>query len=592
MKRFAIIAAMLIAAATPCVSHAAADAAETKKLHALFDTSWEDALRRSPDTATEIGDYRYNDRLPDRSAAARQAADQRQRDELTQARAIRRNRLSHEDQVSLDIFIHRHAEKVEAQAFPGYRSMMIGAMWGPQTQLADLAQQAPMDSVLHARQLVIRFGAYPKLVDQQIAWMREGLAAGWVPARDVLDRAVGQIDEQLSAPVESSAWYESFAKMKGDIAAAERDKLQADARESIARDVTPSMRKLRGFIVDELKPKAPAEGSLRNYPDGPKIYDFLVRANTTTPLAAKQVHEVGLRELASIRAEMEGIMRDVKFEGSFADFIHYLNTDPKFFYKTGDELLAGYRSIGKRLDAELPKYFAELPRAPWGVRAIPAFRGPDSAEYYDGPSMDGSRPGWFNANAVGVATRPKWDMSTLTAHEAVPGHHLQTARAQELKGLPTFRRYSWYVAYGEGWALYAEALAREMGIYDDPYTLFGHLQDRAFRAARLVVDTGIHSMGWSRQQAIDYMVERVGLDLGFASAEVDRYVSDPGQALGYMIGALKIKELREKAKARLGDKFDVRRFHNVVLDSGPLPLDVLETNVNEWVAAQSLPARH
>jgi uncharacterized protein (DUF885 family) len=349
---------------------------------------------------------------------------------------------------------------------------------------------------------------------------------------------------------------------------------------------------LRAFITDVLEPKAPAEGSLAHYPGGTKVYEWLVRSRTTTPLTAKQVHETGLRELASLHAEMEAAMRAAKFEGTLPQFIHYLGTDPKFFYTNADDLLDGYRAIGKRLDAQLPRFFAELPRAPWGVRAMPSFRGPGAAEYYDRPAADGSRPGWFNANALAVAARPKWGMATLTAHEAVPGHHLQTARAQEIRGLPKFRRFSWYVAYGEGWAVYAEALAREMGIYDDPYSLFGHLQYRAFRAARLVVDTGIHSMGWTRQQAIDFMVEQTGMDRGFLSAEVDRYVSDPGQALGYMIGALEFKRLREHAKAKLGERFDLRRFHNAVLDNGPLPLGVLDKVVDDWIAReQSLSSR-
>jgi uncharacterized protein (DUF885 family) len=582
MKAWLRSGAIAIALGSSCVAHAAVDPQETKKLHALFDSSWEETMRRAPDFATQIGDLRYNDRLRDQSAAARASDDQLVRDELKAARAIRRERLSHEDQVSLDLFIHRHVDAVDAQSFAGFRDMLIGSLWGPQTELADLAQQAPMESDLHARQLLQRFAAYPKLVGEEIAQMREGLAVGWVPARDVLDRATVQIDQQLASPVDRSAWYEPFAKFKG----AEREKLQAAAREAIGRDVTPSLRKLRAFIVDELRPKAPAEGSLRNQPGGARVYEWLVRSRTTTTLTAKQVHEIGLRELAAIRAEMEGVMRDVKYPGDFAQFVHYLNTDPKFYYTDGNDLLAGYRAIGKRLDAELPRYFAELPRTPWGVRAMAAFRGPDAAEYYDGPSQDGSRPGWFNANILGLASKPKWGMATLTAHEAVPGHHLQTARAQEIKGLPKFRKYAEYIAYQEGWALYAEALAREMGIYDDPYSLFGHLQYRAFRAARLVVDTGIHSMGWSRQQAIDFMTERTGMDRNFVSSEVDRYVSDPGQALGYMIGALKFQELRDRAKAKLGAKFDLRRFHNVVLDSGQLPMDVMEKLVDEWIARE------
>jgi uncharacterized protein (DUF885 family) len=346
------------------------------------------------------------------------------------------------------------------------------------------------------------------------------------------------------------------------------------------------MRKLRTFVADEYIQRAPAHGALHGYPDGARVYEMLVRNQTTTSLSAAQIHAVGQREVARIRAEMEGVMREAKWGGSFAQFIHHLNTDPKFFHASGEALLAGYRAISKRIDAEMPRLFAELPRVPYGVRAMPAFRGPDAAEYYDGPPMDGSRPGYFNANAVGWKTRPIWRMATLTAHEAVPGHHLQIARATELRALPNFRRQDGYVAFAEGWAVYAETLGRDVGIYDDPYSLFGHLQWQIFRAARLVVDTGIHSMGWTRQQSIDYMVERTGMDRGFVTAEVDRYVSQPGQALGYMIGALKIAELRDRAKARLGARFDIRRFHNAVIDQGSLPLDVLERVIDEWIAAE------
>jgi uncharacterized protein (DUF885 family) len=309
-----------------------------------------------------------------------------------------------------------------------------------------------------------------------------------------------------------------------------------------------------------------------------------VRVQTTTSMSPQEVHDMGLRELAAVRAEMEGVMKQVNFQGTFAQFVEDLNTNPKFYYTNTDALLAGYRDIAKRIDAELPRFFAELPRMPYGIRAMPSYAGPDAAEYYDPPALDGTRAGYFNANVQGMSKRAKWWMPSLTAHEAVPGHHLQNARAQELKSLPRFRRTTWYVAYGEGWALYAETIAREMGIYDDPYSLFGHLQQRAFRAARLVVDTGIHSKGWTRQQAIDFMMERTGMNRGFVEAEVDRYISDPGQALGYMVGALKFKELRDKAKAKLGDRFDLRRFHNVLLDNGALPLDVLEKVVDDWIA--------
>jgi uncharacterized protein (DUF885 family) len=584
MKKGLVAAVLALAA---CFSHAAApDPQEAKKLHALFDADWEDSMRRYPEFATQVGDFRYNDRLTDRSAAARAEADRMVHAQLRQANAIHREKLSPQDQVSLDLFIHAQQEAIAQQAFTGYRNMTIGALFGPQTRLAELVQQAPMDNAMRAQQLLKRFAAYPKSIDEDIAQLRESLALGWVPARDVLDRALSQIDKQLAASGEASPWYDGFKGLKGDMTPAEREKLQAAAKEAIARDVVPAMKKLRAFIADELKPKAPAEGALRNYPGGAKVYEWLVRSRTTTSLTPDQVHEIGLRELAAIRAEMEAIMRDTKFSGTFAQFIEYLNTDPKFFHTTPEAMLADYRAIAKRIDAELPRFFAELPRIPYGVRPMAAFRGPDAAEYYDRPSMDGSRPGYFNANLLAINKRTKWWMPSLAAHEAAPGHHIQTARAQEMKGLPKFRGYTWYVAYGEGWALYAETLAREMGIYDDPLTLFGHLQQRAFRAARLVVDTGIHSKGWTRQQAIDFMTERTGMNRDFVTAEVDRYVSDPGQALGYMIGALKFKELRERAKAKLGDRFDVRRFHNLMLDNGALPLDVLDKLTEEWIARE------
>jgi uncharacterized protein (DUF885 family) len=313
-----------------------------------------------------------------------------------------------------------------------------------------------------------------------------------------------------------------------------------------------------------------------------------VRQQTTTALTAQQIHAIGQRELVRIRAEMEAVIRQTKFDGDFAAFVTFLNTDRRFFVSSPEALLAGYREIAKRFDAELPRLFAELPRAPYGIRAMPAFRGPDAAAYYDAPARDGSRPGWFNAAVLGHDRKPTWAMATLTAHEAAPGHHLQVARALELKGLPEFRRGGFgYTAFSEGWALYAETLGNELGLYDDPYVRFGHLQAQAFRAARLVVDTGIHALGWSRRQAIDFMVERTGMDRTYVSSEVDRYTSTPGQALAYMVGQLKIVELRERAQARLGAKFDIRRFHNAVIDQGSLPLDTLERMIDEWIAAEA-----
>jgi uncharacterized protein (DUF885 family) len=407
-----------------------------------------------------------------------------------------------------------------------------------------------------------------------------------VPPRTVLERVLLQIDGQLTADVDKSPFFEPFTRLGKDIPAAEQDVLRDQGRRAITEQVAPALRRLRAFVVDEYLPAAPADGALGRYPDGAAVYAEQVRSNTTTELTPAQIHAIGQRELARLRGEMEAVIREVKFGGDFAAFVQHLNTDPKFFHTGPEALLAGYRDIAKRIDPELPRLFAELPRAPYGVRAMPAHAGSDAAEFYMPPALDGSRPGWFVANAQAWQKRPIWGMETLVAHEAVPGHHLQIARAVELGELPKFRRSAGYTVYSEGWALYAETLGFDLGLYQDPYSRFGHLQWQAFRAARLVVDTGIHALGWSRQQAIDFLVERTGEAADFVASEVDRYTSWPGQALAYMIGQMKIIELRDRAKARLGERFDIRHFHMVVLDQGSVPLPVLERAVDAWVAAQ------
>ena len=581
------IAASLLAALFVAAVHAAgADPLETAALHGLFNRQWDDVSRRFPEGSTFRGDLRYNDSLSDQSAEAIAAYDLQVRRWLAEARAIPRDRLDATDRVSLDLFIGKMQRQVEEQAFPGYRSLKLSSLGGVQSDFADLLKASPVRNRLQVEQMLRRMAAYPKQMDQEIAGLRRGMALGWVASRDVIVRVLAQIGDQLPADLASGPFYAPFLKLGSDIPVAERIALQAEGRAAIERHVIPAMQKLRAFVADEYRPRGAASGALRDYSEGDRVYDMVVRHQTTTGLSAAQIHAIGQRELTQLRGEMEAVMQETKFAGSFPQFIAYLNTDPKFFLAGPEALLAGYRDLAKRIDAELPRLFAELPRAPYGVRAMPAFQGPDAAEYYDSPASDGSRAGYFNANTLGWATRPAWRMATLTAHEAVPGHHLQIARAIELRGLPQFRRMPDYTAYVEGWAVYAETLGRDVGLYADPYSLFGHLQWQAFRAARLVVDTGIHSLGWSRQQSIDFMVERTGMDRSFVQSEVDRYTSVPGQALGYMIGKLKIAELRDRAKTRLGARFDLRRFHNAVIDQGALPLDVLASTIDEWIASE------
>jgi uncharacterized protein (DUF885 family) len=578
---------VLMAATTAPALAQEVDAQETRTLQALFERDWEAGARDFPEWATYRGDHRYGDKLTDMSAAAIAARDARVQRTLAEARAIRRERLGAADRVSLDLFIERAQRQVDIAAFPAYRTLSLRALGGPHTALPDLLNVSPVQRRDQVEQMIKRLAALPQRIDDEIAQLRRGMAAGYVSSRDVLQRVITQIDTQLPADVTASPYYTPFTRLSKDIPAAEQAALQTQARDAITRDVMPALRKLRAFVADEYLPKAPADGALKNYPDGVRVYEMLIRQQTTTKLGAQEIHAIGQRELTRIRADMEGVMREVKFDGNFAAFVKHLSTEPTFFHASPESLLAGYRDIAKRLDAELPKLFVELPRAPYGVKPMPTHMGANRAEYYNGPALDGTRGGTFFANSLSFKRRPIWAMETLVAHETVPGHHLQVARASELKGLPPFRRQSsGYTAFSEGWALYAETLGFDLGLYTDPHSRFGHLQAQAFRAARLVTDTGIHALGWNRQQAIDFMVERTGQDREFVTGEVDRYTSMPGQALAYMIGKLKFDELRDRAKARLGARFDIRRFHNAVLDNGALPLETLDKLVDEWIAQE------
>ena len=423
-------------------------------------------------------------------------------------------------------------------------------------------------------------------MDQVIGLLRFGIEAGWVqpnlPLRGVHDQIEGQLDPEI----ENNALYKPFLNMPEDIPEDLRSQMKTRARAYIADGIYPAMVKLRDFLTQTYLPAGNRSIAVSTLPDGGDYYLHCVREYTTTGLSPADIHQVGLKEVARIRAEMEAIIKETGFNGTFAEFGEFLRTDPRFYYTKAEDLVTAYRDIAKRADAELPKLFAELPRTPYGVRPFPDYEAPSqtTAMYYPGAS-DGSRAGYFIVNTYRLDMRPIYEMEALSLHEAVPGHHLQIARAQELTGLPDFRRNASYTAYIEGWALYAESLGSSMGFYTDPYSTFGRLTYEIWRACRLVVDTGMHLFGWTRQEAIDYLKDNTAKTEQDIAVEVDRYIVWPGQALSYKIGELKIRELRAKAKAELGSRFDLRRFHNAILDNGPLPLDVLEDEMNEWIRA-------
>ncbi|MBE2244841.1 MAG: DUF885 domain-containing protein [Burkholderiaceae bacterium] len=572
-------------AAAQAPSPSAADS-QAARLHALFDAEWEWAMRTFPEWATLSGDHRYDDRLSDESRAARDAIDAHQRETLAKLEQIDRAGLSATDRVSYDLMLAKTRERIEGQQFRGERALVVTAQQGPHLGFANLMRASPAATERDLENILARMAALPKQVDQTIEQLREGVALGWVTFKPSLERVPAQIDGVLVADVTKSPLFDPFTRMSDAIPAPTRERLAQQAQRALRDEVYPALRRLRAFVVDTLLPIAPQDGAMSRYPGGRAAYEYALRTHTTTPLSAEQIHAIGLREVKRLRGEMETQMKLAGFDGGFDAFVAHLNTDPKFFYADAQSLLAGYRDIGKRIDPELPKLFAELPRAPYGVRAIPAHEGVGVSERYQGPAADGTTAGWFEANVVALGERPTWQMETLMAHEAVPGHHLQIARALELKDLPHFRRNAWYTAYIEGWALYAETLGTELGLYADPYSRFGHLQMQAFRAARLVVDTGIHALGWTRQQAIDWMTERTGFKREYVQAQVDRYYVWPGQATSYMIGALEIVALRDRARAALGDRFDLRRFHMAVLDTGPVPLSVLALQIDDWIAAE------
>jgi len=584
-------------AATSSNKHSAktSSARASAQLKALFDEDWEWQMRNRPELATYFGDDRYNDRLNDASPEAQDRADAHVRDMLARIQRIPRDELQGEERVSYDVFVHEAREAIAAQQFPVLRTRVISGIDGLHLDFAQLVQAMPMRTERDARNLIARINAFPARVKQDIHWMREGKRLGWVTHKDSLQDVPREIDQQLVDDARKSPFYEPFAifaKLGNGLPADKRAELAAAGERAIREQLMPALRELRRVVADELLPASPASGAMSDYPGGKAVYQYQVRRQTTVDMSIQAIHELGQREVTRLRGEMESLIANSGFKGSFAQYVEHLNTDPKYFYTSGDDLLTGYRDIAKRVDPELPKLFAELPRASYGVRAIPPYQGEGKAEYYSPGSADGSRAGWFNANIVALKTRPKWEMEALFLHEAVPGHHLQGARALELGQLPNFRRGGWYVAYGEGWALYAEGLGTELGLYTTPESRFGQLRMEIWRAARLAVDTGIHALGWKRQQAIDWMTERTGVARADVTAEVDRYFVWPGQALGYKIGQLKIVALRDKARQALGDSFDIRRFHMVILDHGALPLPVLETLVDEWIAKEKTRPLH
>ena len=557
-------------------------------LHRLFDAEWERSLSESPETASYLGDQRYNDRWTDWSEAAVEQRAQGDRAVLKKLATIQRSALPASEQLNYDLFKRRYENAVAFQRFREFLMPVSPINWSGFGYATALPRLMRFSTAKDYEDWIQRLLGFGKLVDQNISLMRKGIQEGRVPPRVSLQRMTEQVRGYAPRLAEDNPLYAPFKHFPEGIPEGTREEYQVQGAAAIREMVNPAWRRFGEFLEKEYLPACSDSIAAENLPDGEAYYALRVRDNTTTDLTPDQIHDIGLSEVARIRAEMEMVMAQVKFRGDLQAFFRFLRTDKRFFYKTGEELLDGYRSLAKRIDPELVKLFGRIPRTPYGVVPIPQSDAPNTTTaYYQQPAEDGSRAGYFYANLYKPETRPKWEMEALTVHEAVPGHHFQIALAQELGELPKFRRVGEYTAFVEGWGLYSESLGGELGLYTDPYSKFGQLTYEMWRAVRLVVDTGIHHKGWTREQAINFFSENAAKTENDIAVEVDRYISWPGQALAYKIGELKIKELRRRAESALGDKFDVRSFHDVVLGSGAIPLDVLESNVDRWIARQS-----
>ncbi len=566
-------------------ARAGAAGGATKALHTLLDAEWEYVLREFPTFASSLGDRRYNDQWGDASLAAIERRNRHNVELLQKLKAIDRRQLSVADQLNYDLFKKDTEQSVEGFQYEPYL-MPVNQRGGIQTS-DELAELLRFQTVKDYEDWIARLRSFPTLMDQTIGLMRVGAQKRVIWPKVTLERVPNQVDKQLVSRAEDSSFYKPFKTFPEDIPAAERERLSQSAREAITQGIIPAYRKFKEFFVNDYLPVAFDKVGVWQIPRGDDYYAFQARSYTTTNLTPPQIHEKGLSEVARIRAEMQKIMTQVGFKGTHKEFFKKLRTDDEFYYKTPEELLQAYRAMSKRIDPNLVKVFKTIPRVPYGVIPIPDKIAPDTTTaYYNQPAADGSRPGYYYVNLYKPETRPKYEMMALSLHEAVPGHHLQIARAMELGEIPKFRRYGGYTAFIEGWGLYAESLGDDMGLYDDPYSKFGQLTYEMWRAVRLVVDTGMHHFKWERQRAIDYFLDNAAKSENDIINEIDRYITDPGQALAYKIGELKLKELRARGKSQLGDDFDIREFHDIVLGSGAVPLDVLERNVDAWIASE------
>ena len=565
---------------------AVAQQTPSERLRQLFADDWEISLREYPLFATSVGDTRYNHLLDPTGLADVQRVTGENRRLLERLRAIPRDSLSPADRINYDIYERRTRQNVEEVEL-GLHLIPITNREGFHTYFPQLPGEVPLATVRDYENYVARLRAFRGWVGQHVELMREGIRTGMVLPGASVQGIEAMLEPHIVADPTQSLLYAPFTTFPAGVPEAERARLAAAGRAAVEESVVAGYRDFLQFMQREYVPAARTGIAASELPNGRAIYAQRVRSYTTLDLTPDQVHETGLREVARIRAQMDSLIASTGFTGTFAEFIQFLRTDPRFYVATPEELMSRTALVLKRMDGELPRLFGRLPRMSYGIKPIPDYIAPrTTTAYYSRPSGDGTRAGYYWVNTYDLRSRPTYEIEALSFHEAVPGHHLQLALQQEMEGMPEFRRFASTTAFVEGWGLYAERLGYEVGFYTDPYSRFGQLTYDMWRACRLVVDTGMHWKGWTRQQAIDFMAENSALTVLNITNEVDRYIAWPGQALAYKTGQMKISELRAEAEAALGDRFDIRRFHDVVLGSGSIPLTVLEANVRAWIAEE------
>lgn len=560
---------------------------QSEKLHLLFDRYFEEYLELNPVFATFIGDNRYNDRFANNIGPEhRNASLALEKTYLEALGKIGSKELRGQDLLSYEVFKRRREVAIEGFRFPSHLIPVNQFFSVPNsfTQMGSGGGIHPFRTEKDYRDFLGRIDGFEIWVDQAIANMREGIEKGIVQPRVLMEKTIPQLDSQVTETPQASLFYQPIKEFPEGMSPAVRKELTEKYTAAIQDRIIPAYKKLRDFIQNDYLPRTRDSVGLKALPGGSAWYAYLARRSTTTDLSPAEIHRIGLAEVKRIRGEMERVKEEGEFDGDLRAFFDFLNENPDFYFDDKEELLAGYRGLRERIHRNAANLFDRFPEADYEIRAVEPFRERSaSGASYRAATPDGSRPGVFYVNTYDIKARPKWAMESLFLHEAIPGHHFQISLQREIEDLPRFRRFGGFTAFSEGWGLYSEGLGKELGVYRDPYQYFGALQAELWRALRLVVDTGLHDQDWSRERVLAYMYENSAVKEARAVSEAERYIAIPGQALAYKVGQLKISELRARAEKKLGKKFDLKKFHTVILADGALPLDVLEAKVDRWI---------